>query len=334
MKFILLGLLLSSCVARTYGESSKAAGVVAGSWDLPPVDCGAGFPMTMHLHADEISDKVTFKDTQLKWARAELTPAERVDFLLCGSVDGSVTIKRLEAIRRMGVGAWLRPSDALTPENESYREAFAGAIGDGDYSKIEIPFVNKTLKAPSFLLKGWKTASGVSFLTLSAYDVKSGKPLNVIEDDEKTPVDFQGFNSVVFGQLKEGAAFDAARDCAKNQRRKSFDFDDVSLQIGYCYRGNHAVYISYEFSTLDLVDKKTGETLHLATKDEVERVLKVTNTHHSLTDEFTVATVKGSYNISSKGFVVTYPGRAPKTYPLDCDRVYNCGVDKPLPLPM
>jgi hypothetical protein len=74
----------------------------------------------------------------------------------------------------------------------------------------------------------------------------------------------------------------------------------VSLQIDYCYRGNHAVYINYEFSTIDLVDKKTGETLHLATK----------------------------------GFVVTYSGEAPKTYPLECSRVYHCGADKPLPRPM
>lgn len=124
--------------------------------------------MTMHLHADEILNKVTRKDTQLTWRLDELTPAERVDFLLCGTTDGSVIIKRLEAIRRMSIGAWLRPSDALTPENESYRAAFAEAIGSGDYSKIEIPFVNKTPMAPSFLLKGWKSADGVSFISVGS----------------------------------------------------------------------------------------------------------------------------------------------------------------------
>ncbi len=335
-----IAFLCVGCLKRTNNESARTQDVIAGGADFSELKCddNGSFAMRMHLHPDAIESKVSAADTKLKMGTFAFTPAEFVEFGLCGSPAGEVTIKRLNVIRSMSVGAWTRRVDALLPEDDSYKAKLGEAIGSGDFSQIEIPFVSHTPKGPSFLLKGWKRSDGISFLTLSTFNPKSKTPLTVVNPERFDQAEFHGVNAVVFGELKEGGARDQAEECNKNRRNKRFELAGASIEINYCYRGNHAIYINYDFSSLTINDKNTGESISLTGASKVETMLKVTQTHHSLTDAFVITTPSATYTIGgpSQKFLIKYnSNRFPsQEAELKCNRVYECGTDIEVPQPM
>jgi hypothetical protein len=127
----------------------------------------------------------------------------------------------------------------FTPDTVAPNPAWGPAIADGGSTDLEVKFMNQTTPAKSYVLKGWKTADGKSFVTVSNFDWNSGNTTAITS------------GRVTYGALRAGDPW--LTTYHKNDRLIASGTLRIELRYSFKSDGNN--YKSYKVNSVRVVDQ-------------------------------------------------------------------------------
>ena len=315
--FFLFSALAACNTTGTPSNSVKSVDLVESDFGYPsPPTCEGGESLSFQPVG---FDGINQSDVALtgEWTFIEQDAENdhtgyRLDFCLDGQTDSVTLVQMLRRVPHMSPFSFEHLE--MKPDSVAPSATWESALGNGGDADLEVIFVNQHDATKSVLLKGWQSASGVPFVTISTYDSASGDKYAVTG------------SSVYFGKLTEGDPWITRF----KQNDRLIEVPELRIELRYKVKEGQNNYKTYRVESVKVIDHNPG--LASPFEGEVADVnepqqFEVVYTHHSLTDQFRIKFPHAVYEVGLglKALYAPSTGLEPKTFDVACGEVSGCG---------
>lgn len=314
-------LLLSLAACNTTGKPTSAAKSVdvvqtPMGWPTPPTCEGGESLQFQPVDVDGVvrSDVSLTGEFEFIGQLAENDHrGYRLDLCIDAQTDA---ITLIQMVRRVpSTSPFAHKYIEMKPDSVASSETWGAALASGGAADLEVVFVNQNDAAKSVLLKGWKNASGVQFVTISDYNSAIGDKYAVTSP------------AVFYGKLLEGDPWLTTY----NPHNRLVEVPGLRIELRYKVKEGQNNYKSYIVESAKVIDTNPGLATPFegfVTDVEDPSKFEVVYTHHSLMDQFRIKFPHAVYEVGGglKAIYDRSTGLPAKTFDFECGEISTCGV--------